>query len=175
MLRLKIDLNGIVVRLRIKGYTHYTRENWDETWCRVDFSFSSDDWLNYHHENDEVMLASEVDQLAESIDKLLRDELNEVTEFPCMEPDFKFILHPKRDLREDPQYTYVREGYEIADIYMEWTVTFWNDGLTDNYLSVTLDREDMKILLVYLNYIIGKYKIGDAEVEDLIQRDFLTD
>jgi hypothetical protein len=58
---------------------------------------------------------------------------------------------------------------------MELTITFWNEGLTDNYLSVTLDREDMSILLVYLNYIIGKSKANSREVENLIQSGFLAD
>ncbi len=36
-----------------------------------------------------------------------------------IEPDFKFIFVPKRDLRNDPRYACIKEGYEIADIYME--------------------------------------------------------
>ena len=174
-MRLKIDLNGIMLRLKIKGYTPSTRDDWDSQWCNVDFSFSSGNWLDYHRENDEVLLSCEVETLADSIEKLLNDQIDKVTEISCIEPDFNFILHPKRDLREDPKYTYVREGYEIADIYMEWTVTFWNEGLTDNYLSVTLDREDMKVLLAYLKYVIGKFAARDPEISDLIQRDFLSD
>lgn len=174
-LRLKIDLNGIMLRLKIRGYTPSTQDDWDSQWCNVDFSFSSGNWLDYHRENDEVLLSCEVETLADSIEKLLNDQIDKVTEISCIEPDFNFILHPKRDLREDPKYTYVREGYEIADIYMEWTVTFWNEGLTDNYLSVTLDREDMKVLLAYLKYVIGKFAARDPEISDLIQRDFLSD
>lgn len=175
LMRLKIDLNGIVLRLKIKGYIPSTHEDWDSQWCNVDFSFFSGNWLDYHCENDEVLLSCEVEILADSISKLLNDELSEITEISCIEPDFKFILHPKRDLRVDPKYIYVREGCEIADIYMELTITFWNEGLTDNYLSVTLDREDMSILLVYLNYIIGKSKANSREVENLIQSGFLAD
>lgn len=155
LMRLKIDLNGIMLRLKIKGYTKSTPEKWDYQWCDVDFSFSSGNWLDYRRENNAILLACEVEELAESVRKLLNDELNEITEISCIEPDFKFILHPKR--------------------YMEWTVTFWNEGLTDNYLSVTLDQGDMKILLVYLNYVMGKYVANDPEVEDLIKRDFITD
>lgn len=175
LMRLKIDLNGIMLCLKIRGYTPSTQDDWDSQWCNVDFSFSSGNWLDYHRENDEVLLSCEVETLADSIEKLLNDQIDKVTEISCIEPDFNFILHPKRDLREDPKYTYVREGYEIADIYMEWTVTFWNEGLTDNYLSVTLDREDMKVLLAYLKYVIGKFAARDPEISDLIQRDFLSD
>lgn len=61
------------------------------------------------------MLFDEVVDIEEKLTMLLNDELNEITEITCIEPDFIFILHPKRDLREDPRYTYVREGYEIED------------------------------------------------------------
>ena len=175
LMRLKIDLNGIMLRLKIKGYTPSTHDDWDSQWCDVDFSFSSGNWLDYHRENDEVLLSCEVETLADSIEKLLDDQIDKVTEISCIEPDFNFILHPKRDLREDPKYTYVRKGYEIADIYMEWTVTFWNERLTDNYLSVTLDRGDMNVLLVYLKYVIGKLNKADHEVEELVRQDYLTD
>ena len=174
-LRLKIDLDGILLRLKIVGYKSSTQKEWDDKWCRVDFSVFSPKWLDYYIENDEVLLSCEVETLADSIDKLLNDKLDEITEIDCIEPDFKFILHPKRDLRNDLKYIYVREGHEIADIYMEWIVTFWNGGLTDNYLSVTLYREDMKILLVYLNYAIGKLKASDPEVVKLVKNDFFTD
>ena len=174
-MRLKIDLNGILFRLNIKDYEPSQQDRWDCQWCHVDFSFSSDSWLDYHQENDEVLLSCEVETLAESLDKLLNDEITEITELPCIEPDFNFVLHPKRDLREDPKYIYIREGCEIADIYMEWTTTFWSDGLTANYLSVTLDRDDMRILLGYLNYVRGKLNKQDPLIAELIKRDFITD
>lgn len=174
-MKLTIDLHGILLQLKIKGYVPSTHDDWISQWCDVDFSFSSGSWLDYHRENDEVLLSCEVETLAESIEELLNDQLEDVTEISCIEPDFHFMLHPKRDLREDPKYTYVCEGYEIADIYMEWTVTFWNEGLTDNYLSVRLDREDMHVLLVYLKYVIGKLKKNNQEVEELVRQDYLTD
>ena len=174
-MRLKIDLNGILLRLNIKDYEPSQQDRWDCQWCHVDFSFSSGSWLDYHKENDEVLLSCEVETLAENLGKLLNDEIAEITELPCIEPDFNFVLHPKRDLRDDPEYTYVREGYEISDIYMEWTTTFWNNGLTDNYLSVTLDRDDIHILLGYLNYVTGKLNKQDPLIVELIKRDFITD
>ena len=80
LMRLKIDLNGIVLRLKIKGYIPSTHEDWDSQWCNVDFSFFSGNWLDYHCENDEVLLSCEVEILADSISKLLNDELSEITE-----------------------------------------------------------------------------------------------
>ena len=73
-----------------------------------------------------------------------------------IEPDFKFILYPEEDLRNNPNYTYVQPGYEIVDIYLEWRVYFWNEGLTDNYLTVTLGREEITMLRDYLRTVIKK-------------------
>lgn len=174
-MRLKIDLNGIILKLKIKGYRPSVRDGWDCQWCNVDFSFSSDNWLNYYREDYEVLLACEVENLTQSIDKLLCDELSEQTEISCIEPDFKFILYPKKDLRKDPKYTYIRKGFEFEDVHMEWRVSFWDDGLTDNYLSASLNRETMNILLVYLKYVTGEFKINDPEVVELMQRDFLIE
>lgn len=167
---LKIDLNGIVLHLQIKDYKPSKHEIWDEQWCRTDYSFASEPWLNYQKTSDEVFLSCEVEQLAGSIQKLLHDELVEITEIECVEPDFRFVLHPKRDLRNDPKYTYIAPGYEIEDIYMEWTVAFWNDGLTDNFLSVTLYRCDLEYLLIYLNLITGSLKRQNTIIADLIDK-----
>lgn len=174
-MKLTIDLHGILLQLKIKGYVPSTHEDWISQWCDVDFSFSSGNWLDYRRENNEVLLSYEVETLADHIEKLLQDQLDEVTEISCMEPDFHFMLHPKRDLRDDPKYIYVQEGYEIADISMQWTVTFWHKGLTNNYLSVTLDRADMRVLLIYLQYVIGKLEKTDPAVEELVRQAYLTD
>lgn len=170
---LKIDLDGIVVQMRINGYKPSTQENWDSQWCKVDFSFSSDDWLNYHKEQDEVFLSCEVEELAKCISKLLHDELSELKEISCIEPDFNFYLYPKKDLREDPRYTYIREGCEIANIYMEWAVSFWHEGLTGNYLTLTLCDEDMRLLLNYLYLIMGKLSEDSDEISRMIQNGHL--
>lgn len=170
---LKLDLDGIVAQIRIKGYTPSSHDEWDSQWCKVDFSFSSDDWLNYHKENDEVLLSCEVEELAAQIEKLLCDELEEVKELPCIEPDFTFRLNPKRDLRKDPRYTYIREGCEFADSYIEWTITFWHDGLTANYLSLTLDQDDMQLLLKYLYLVMGKIRSDSDEIDQMIKSGYI--
>ncbi len=72
---------------------------------------------------------------------------------PCIEPDFCFILYPKRDLRDDPKYTYVQPGYEIEDIYLEWRIYFWNEGLTDNFLNFTLNRDEIIKFRDYLREV----------------------
>lgn len=167
---LKLDIDGIIFRLQIHGYRPPTTENWDSQWCRIDLSLASRNWLNYIIENDEVLLSCEVQTLAESLEKLLNDGLNEISEIECIEPDFKFILHPKKDLRNDPKYVYVREGYEIEDISMEWVVSFWNDGLTNNYLSMEFDRDDIEYLSNYLNMVMGNIDKKSETITDMINK-----
>ena len=152
---LEIDASGIETKLRINGYTPSMKGIWDSQWCKCDFLFLSGDWLNYHKENDEVLLSSEVEELEESLTKLLNNELLEMKEISCIEPDFVFELYPQSDRRDDPKYIYVRPGYEIADIYLEWKIYFWNQGLTDNYLTITLGREEIVSLRDYLSVVIN--------------------
>lgn len=168
-----IDLCGIKFQLNIKGYQDSTKGGWDEQWCDVDFAFISPNWLNYHKENDEVLLSCEIEELAQSLDDLLQDRLTEIKTIECIEPDFNFILTPKRDLRNDPRYTYVREGCEIADIYMEMKVFFWNDGLTDNYLSITFNRTDIEYLKQYLLLTMKKTDSSTPAISEMIEKGIL--
>lgn len=169
----KLDLCGIEMNMRIKEYEPSDKEKWDYQWCRVDFSFIGESWLNYQKANDEVLLSCEVEELAHSLDDLLNDKLSEIKTIECIEPDFNFILHPKRDLRNDPKYTYIQKGYEIADIYMEMKIFFWHEGLTDNYLSVTFDRNDLQSLRNYLFLIIGKIDKEDSVIKEMISEGVL--
>lgn len=149
----ELDVSGIKIKLKIKNYTTTNRENWDSEWCKCDFIFCSDDWLNYNKANDEVLLSSEIDEISDALTKLLDNENTEVKEIRCIEPDFIFKLFPQKDLRNDPSYTYVRPGYEIQDIHLEWIIYFWNDGLTDNYFTITLYRDDIASLRDYLELV----------------------
>ena len=84
----EIDADGIKVKLQITGYTPANKDNWDSEWCKCDFLFSSGEWLNYHKENDEVLLCYEIEELAESLTDLIDDKLSEDKEIICIEPDF---------------------------------------------------------------------------------------
>lgn len=152
------DISGIDVYLNIKDYSPSTKDDWYCKWCKCDFMFKSGEWLNYHKEDDEAFLSSEVENLKEYLTKLLNGELSEVYEFDCMEPDFIFTLYPETGKRNDPKYVYIQPGFEIEDIRMEWKVYFWSDGLTDNFLTITLDRSDIIELRDYLLSIIRKSK-----------------
>lgn len=146
----EIDASGIKIKLQINGYKPTNKENWDSEWCRCDFLFTSGDWLNYHKENDEVLMCSEIDELVETLTELLDNKILEEREILCIEPDFIFKLYPETDLRDNPQYTYIQPGYEIQDIYLEWRIYFWYEGLTDNYLTITFDRDKIESFRDYL-------------------------
>ena len=68
---IKLNLDGIVLRMRIRQYKKVEADDWDSTWCKTDFSFISEPWLKYTKEDDEVLLAREVDDLVEALEKLL--------------------------------------------------------------------------------------------------------
>ncbi len=165
-MRLKMDLDGIAVELQIQQYTKRNARTGDECdyWCKVSFSFFSEPWLNYKKENEEVFLSGEVDDLAQALDDLLNDRLSNPAEVEHIEPDFCFEFMPKEDLRNNPRILYIQPGQEIADISMEWKVYFWHDGLTANYLTVAMDREDIINLRNYLFYIVGKYDETTPEI-----------
>lgn len=154
-LNVQIDAAGITIDLLIKGYRKSTKDNWDELWCRCDFSFTSNNWLNYKSVDNEVLLSCEIEELEQSLTKLLDGKITEKIVIEPIEPDFKFILFPEEDLRNNPNYTYVQPGYEILDIHLEWQVYFWSGGLTDNFLTVTLGRKEIVRLRDYLRSVIG--------------------
>ena len=165
---LKLNLSGIRLSMQIRNYRRTSEEDWLSVWCKTDFSFVADKWLNYCEDDSEVFLAREIEDLAKSLDDLLNDRLTAPTEFNCIEPDFNFILNPKKDLRLDPKVLYVRPGCEIVDIDMEWKISFWDEGLTDNYLSVSLVRSDIECLLSYLRLVMGEVQESAPEIKALM-------
>ena len=167
---IKLDLCGIIVSLRIRQYKKVDDAHWDSVWCKTDFSFISEPWLNYAKKDEELLLAREVDDLADALEKLLNDQLSAPTEFACIEPDFIFELNPKEDLTNNPDHVYIRPGYEIKDIDLKWKVFFWDEGLSGNYLSVELIRPDIECLLTYLKVVTGQLPEKDAEVQTLIAK-----
>ena len=153
---MRIDVAGIIIDFLVKGYRKSTRENWDDLWCKCDFSFRSNNWLNYQSVDNEVLLSCEDEELENNLTQLLDGKITEKTVIEPIEPDFKFILYPEEDLRNNPNYTYVQPGYVIVDFYLEWKVYFWHEGLTDNHLTVTLDRTEITALRDYLRSVIKK-------------------
>jgi hypothetical protein len=53
---------------------------------------------------------------------------------------------------------------------MEWVVLFWNDGLTNNYLSMEFDRDDIEHLLNYLEMIMGSIDKQSETITEMINK-----
>lgn len=48
---LKLDLSGINLSMQIRNYRKVPEDDWDSTWCKTDFAFVSEEWLNYRKIN----------------------------------------------------------------------------------------------------------------------------
>ena len=123
-------------------------------WCKCDFSLRSGQWLNYWFKNDETLTSWEIDQLHSSLRSLLDGTLKKPEQIICIEPDFEFRLYPADEhrTREYGAESLVRE---IEDIYVDWRVYFWDSGLSDNYISLKLYRDDIKALYEYLESVVS--------------------
>lgn len=155
-MKLRLDLRGIIVQLQIRDYDPGLKDDRFNAWCKVDFSFSSEPWLNYEQNDAEVFVSYEVSDLYFILKRLLCDELTEIEELDVMEPDFNFTLHPKFDIRNNTKVAYVTPGHGMRDISMDWRVCFWHNGLTPNYLSVSLERKEIQYLCNYFGLVIGQ-------------------
>lgn len=167
---IKLDLEGIDFHFRISKYRKSTKENGFDEWCEVDLTLQAREWLNYQIVSDETLLAVEVEEIRDRIDNLLNGSLEKPEKIECIEPDLEFHLHPKEDIRNNPDVVYVKPGYEIADIDMDLIVSFWDrDGaLSANRLLLSFGREDLEKLLCYLQYVTGVINKEDVMVKELI-------
>lgn len=167
---LRLNLEGVDFHFRISKYRKSTRENWYDEWCEIDLTLQSHEWLNYQIVSDETMLATEVEDVRDKINDLLHDKLDKPEKIECIEPDFTFLLHPKEDIRNNPDIIYVKPGCEIFDIDMDFQVSFWDrDGcLSSNRLLLSFGREDLEKLLCYFNYVTGTVDDKDEMVQKLL-------
>ncbi len=152
----ELDASGIKIRLKIKNYKRTNREIWASEWCACDFQFYSYDWLNDYRENNELLLSSEIDDIHDSLSKLLDNKIRQTEEIICIEPDFAFKLFPQKDLSRDPSNTHLRPGYEMQDICLEWKIYFYEGEVSENYLTITLYRDQIESFRDYLELVKSK-------------------
>ena len=154
---LNMNIDGMEIYLNIKGYQKTNSENWDDTWCNVDFSFRFQGCIDYSMNDGEILLACEVESLEKILTELLEDKLQQTKNmYSFIEPDFNFELFQKHKITdEDSDVIYVKPGHELIDISADWTVNLWHDGaLTANSFSVAMDREDITQLRDYLRTVL---------------------
>ena len=171
---LKLNLDGIELYFKINGYKKSTLDNWGDEWCGIELTIQSKKWLNYS-QSGELLLACEVEEILSLFEDLTEDKIFEPREVEFVEPDIKIILNPKKDLRKDSRYTYVRPGHEIVDIDAEFRVSFWNGGLTANYLSLCMDRGDILAFIAYLRVVTKRVSKTDDSVQELLKNGILLE
>ncbi len=154
------DIAGFQVDFAVSGYEEPNEDidKYDQ-WCQCDFYFKFGNGMEYKHFGDETLMSSEIDEMESSFTELLEGKITEVTEIPFVEPDFAFYLYPDKKVRPQmDSFTYNLHSYK--DVSMEWRIYFWNGGLTDNYMTLTLDRDDITALRDYLREVQGKKSIN---------------
>lgn len=169
----KINLSGIIFQIKILEYSKSTKEKWDEEWCNIEIGYKSEKWLDYMSTSDEMLLSSEIEMILGVLSDLLCDKLEKTQEMIFIEPDFHLVFNPQKDLTKDPKYTYISPGYEIEDIDMEWKIFFWDEGLTDNYLSLRWYREDLEKLQKYLMLVTSQITDDDQDIQKMIMDEIL--
>lgn len=154
--------------------TNTVRMNIDDTYFEfgifnyVEGQDNDDNWtdikINVHNNNfkyfrkSELMTSAEVERLLKMIEKLLNDELEEKEKIRFYEPDLEFILYPKINLWDTGKYTYIKEGHEIQDIYMELNInlTDRNGVYTGQKYVMIFDRKEVEKVVTYMKTIVNK-------------------
>lgn len=161
---LKLNLEGTDFYLRISDYHPSDKDKWDDQWCKVEITLESYKWLHYEISS-AILLSVEVEDIRDVIGDLLEDKLNEKKELEFIEPDLSFVMCPKEDLRNNPNFIYIAAGHEIVDVSAEMHIHLWNDGLTGNYLAFALGRDDLEQIRLYLQVLTHQLPTSDEKVQ----------
>lgn len=151
---LKLDLAGIDFRFRIKGYTKSLGEDWSDRWCGVDLTLESGKWLRYSISSD-ILLSCEVEEIRNKIFGFLQERQNKPEDITFIEPDLSFHIHPSG-------FT----GYASMDLH----VHLWDNGLTENYISISFDKDDLEKLCLYLQLVTGLITRNQKRVQQLLDK-----
>lgn len=155
---LKLNLEGMKINIQIRNYEKSDKDKWDMQYCKVDFSFIFRNIINYKNSS-EILFSCEIEELKDKLDDLLNDRITKEFELEFIEPDFMFLFSPETSINKEDKTNYI-----ILEPYLEWKVKLWNDGLTSNYFSTTLDVDNIKALRCYLSLIMGTVTTDDKEV-----------
>ena len=147
---LRLDLDGVEMYLRIQGFRESASPD-DDAWCRVSLHLQSS-WLNYDLD-EHILCSEEVKWLFETIEGALSKRLTKNEELEFIEPNIRFIFSCLDDKGKPFRWP-------MADL----RVSFWNHGLTANYLSLCFDEADLDALWQYLRLVTGEADLSDPRV-----------
>ena len=148
---LRLDLDGVEMYLRIQGFRESASPD-DDAWCRVSLHLQSP-WLNYHLNEQELLCSEEVKRLSKTIEDALSKRLTKNEELEFIEPNIRFVFSCLDDKGKPFRWP-------MADL----RVSFWNEGLTANYLSLCFDEADLDALWQYLRLVTGEADLSDPRV-----------
>ena len=147
---LRLDLDGVEMYLRIQGVRESASPD-DDAWCRVSLHLQSS-WLNYDLD-EHILCSEEVKWLSKTIEDAFDKRLPKNEELEFIEPNIRFVFSCL-DERGKPF------RWPMADL----RVSFWNEGLTNNYLSLRFDVADLDALWQYLRLVTGEADLSDPRV-----------
>lgn len=148
----KIESDGTVFRFCVKEKGYY-----DGGYYWTDANLCVENWCFNYKTSLSCFEFSELKHMRDKLTTLLNDELMSVETVSFIEPDVQIVLKPKYDRRDGGEYSYIKEGYEIEDINAEFLLfPFLEGAITEQHYVMPLYREDIEILVSYLNVMIEK-------------------
>lgn len=149
---LTLDLNGILLNLKITGFTNCKHTSTGDNWCEFELSLNADNLIDYYNQGC-LALPDELESLISAINALIKGKIQLSKRIEFIEPDLSFVLVPSD---------------ETYDIRLEMRVMFWNGRPSDNYLSVSFYRDNIKAFLTYLELVSKRLKTDDKTVQKYI-------
>lgn len=150
---LKMKLADTAFEFGILGYVSGADN--DDDWATIIISVHNT-YFNYSTKA-ELMSSSEIETVLKELERLLADEINEKKEIEFFEPDLEINLYPKINLWDTGKYSYIKEGYEIQDIYMELNINLTDkEGrYTGEKYVMIFDREEIEKIAEYIKKVIN--------------------
>jgi hypothetical protein len=161
---LRLDLDGLRFELQVEDYQlPKYRKDWD-AWCDVLISLNDSRLVKWAG-GGSVIESREIDSLRDSLRGLLKGEYTEDVIEECVEPDFAFVFHPKGESTR---------LHDTNDMNMDFLIRLWGNGYpSNNYLSLNFHRENVELLLAYLDLISQEKSTDDPEIQAMLNNGIL--
>ena len=176
-MKLHLDIWDVALGMEIKGLARERdpEEEWSPDWLNVDFSLEGR-YINYSLEDSELMMLGEAKYLAQRLEALLGNEIEDDCSVGFAEPDLLFRLYPAKRLYSVPGKVAYRDGYMDRELYVELVVSFWcrEGGLGGNAFTMRLYEAEIRALLVYLKVFLGEVPEDAEEVRRLVEAGVLV-
>ena len=118
---LKLNIEGMKIELQISNYQQSNKENWDDNWCDIDFSFVFQGCINYSGTSS-VMLSDEVEELEKTITGFIDGKFKKRKILQLIEPDFVFEFTPNNNRVHIEKTEFLTLENEKSSTMMEWKV-----------------------------------------------------